>query len=229
VSAWLLALALSVGLVALSYAPALRDGGRVWLPALLRGVGALLLAAAAFDAPAGRARVATPHGRTRRVGELDPGRRARDARRRARLGPRCRPDAPLLAGDSLRSGDPALAGRDAASRVVDAVERASASGAPWSSSPTASPTTPPHSPGAPRIARRRHPTRPRARRRTRRRGRAAGGGHSRHGRCDRDRGATRPAAGAGEVTVLVGSRALATVPVPAIAPFGSGGPACACR
>jgi len=39
VSAWLLALALAVGLVALSYAPALRDGGRVWLPALLRGVG----------------------------------------------------------------------------------------------------------------------------------------------------------------------------------------------
>jgi hypothetical protein len=138
VSAWLLALAGAIGLAALSYAPGLsgRDGtaGRpAWGPAALRAAAALLLAAAALDAPLGRARAAGP------VVVLDASAswtRAADgaalaaARDSARRAARASDGTLLLAGDSLRADDAARAGSDAATRLDEAVDRATAAGRP---------------------------------------------------------------------------------------------------
>jgi hypothetical protein len=221
VSAWLLALALSVGLVALSYAPALRDGGRVWLPALLRGVGALLLAAAAFDAPLGRAGAPAPlvaldaSASWTRAAAGDALAAARDSATRAA------PDAPLLAGDSLRSGDPALAG--SRRRVAGRRCRRARLGV----GPPLVLVTDGEPDDAAALGRAPRGSRAVVIRPARGRDAALVDAVAPRAAAARDTvdvtatvGADAAGAGAGEVTVLVGSRALATVPVPAIGPNG---------
>jgi hypothetical protein len=221
VSAWLLALALSVGLVALSYAPALRDGGRVWLPALLRGVGALLLAAAAFDAPLGRAGAPAPlvaldaSASWTRAAAGDALAAARDSATRAA------PGAVLLAGDSLRGGDPRGAGSDAASRAADAVDRAAAAGRPLVY------VTDGEADDAAALARAPRGSRAVVVRPARGADAALADADAPRAAAARDTvelratvAADAAGAGAGEVTAGVGGRVLARTPVAALAPYG---------
>jgi hypothetical protein len=221
VSAWLLALALSVGLVALSYAPALRDGGRVWLPALLRGVGALLLAAAAFDAPLGRAGAPAPlvaldaSASWTRAAAGDALAAARDSATRAA------PGAVLLAGDSLRGGDPRGAGSDAASRAADAVDRAAAAGRPLVY------VTDGEADDAAALARAPRGSRAVVVRPARGADAALADADAPRAAAARDTvelratvAADAAGAGAGEVTAGLGSRVLARTPLAALAPYG---------
>lgn len=134
-SGWLGAVLLALLLTAASYTPLPRLRGVAWVPALLRATAALLLGAAAFDAPLGRAASAAPlvaldasasWSRAAGAGALAA---ARDSARAA-FGRAPGADSLLLAGDSLRGGPPAAAGRDNASRVGDAADRAAAAGRP---------------------------------------------------------------------------------------------------
>jgi hypothetical protein len=134
VSAWLLAGIAGVALAGLSYGTAARGRAPVAVLAALRALAVALLAAAALDAPLGRAGAApalvaldasASWGRA-----ADPAAfgRARDSVRAA-LGT-ARRDSLLLVGDSVRAGPAATGGRDGASRVGDAADRAAAAGRP---------------------------------------------------------------------------------------------------
>jgi hypothetical protein len=134
VSAWILAGLAGLALAGLSYGPAARAGAPVAAVAAMRALAAALLAAAALDAPLGRA------GRAPILVALDASAswaraadsaalaRARDSARAA-LGPLGR-DSLLLVGDSVRAASSATVGRDGASRVGDAADRAAAAGRP---------------------------------------------------------------------------------------------------
>lgn len=220
--AWGVALLVALGLAALSYLPALRADGRAWLPALLRAAGAFLLAATALDAPAGRARAARPFvaldasASWTRGADLRALGAARDTARRAAEGG----GATLLVGDSVRAGDPAGAGRDGATRVADAVERATAAGRPLvviTDGEVEDPQALGRAPRGSRVAVVR-PTRPLDAAVL-----DADAPRAAAARDTLDLRATLAAdaagAAAGELAVLLGPRVLATVPLAALAPF----------
>lgn len=217
--AWTVALAAALGLAALSYLPALRTDRRAWIPALLRTAGALLLAAAALDAPAGRARAAQPFvaldasaswTRGADALALDA---ARDTARRAAA------DAVLLAGDSVRPGDPRDAGRDGATRLADAVDRATAAGRPLVV------VTDGEADDSPALARAPRGSRVVVVRPARGRDAAVLDADAPRAAAARDTlgvratvAADAAGAAAGELAVLLDTRVLATVPLPALAP-----------
>ncbi|HZF68246.1 MAG TPA: hypothetical protein VEZ47_09430, partial [Gemmatirosa sp.] len=128
-TAWLAAAGLAALLGALSYAPPPRGvGTRALALAALRGLAALLLAALALDAPAGRASPAAPlraldvsASTTRALGAVGAGGLAAPAGG----------DTLWLVGDSARVGGGGGGGPvDRASRVSPIVERAAALGRP---------------------------------------------------------------------------------------------------
>lgn len=134
-TAWLVAVAVGVAVAALSYAPAGRAGPPVapLAPlALLRAGAVALLAAAALDAPVGRASETPPlvaldvSASWTRAADTSALGRARDSTRV--LGRGQGRDSLLLVGDSARRGDASARARDGASRIGDAADRAAASG-----------------------------------------------------------------------------------------------------
>ncbi len=220
-TAWVGALVVASALAALSYAPGVGRGGRVWLPALLRAAGALLLAAAALDAPAGRAGGAAPlvvldaSASWTRAADSAALAAARDTARRAAAA-----GGVLLAGDSLRTGDPGAAGRDLATRAAEAVDRAAAAGRPLVFVTDGEPDDAPALARAPRGSRA-VVVRPRRGADAALADAEAPRAASARDTVDVTATVTADAAGAaaGDLAVVVGSRVVATAPLPALAPF----------